>query len=140
VAGAEGQRIVAAIEELSIELGYGDELSERSQRWAGRGKTTQGPLDSADEELIARLRGALASLASAARDSEDGGRNSEAAVIAALDGAELVMRGEILLGNGARLSALVPSFAFLATLPVVGKERSLTLSRRVAELLEDAGG
>lgn len=140
MSGAEGQRIVAAIEELSIELGYSDELSERSRRWAGHGKATRGHLDSADEELIARLRGALASLASAARDSEDGGRHSEAAVIAALDGAELVMRGEILLGNGARLSALVPSFAFLATLPILGKERSLTLSRRVAELLEDAGG
>lgn len=140
MSGAEWQRIVAAIEELSIELGYSDEPAERSRRWAGGSKTNRGHLDSADEELIARLRGALASLASAAQDSGDGGRNSEAAVIAALDGAELVMRGEILLGNGARLSALVPSFAFLATLPVVGKERSLTLSRRVAELLEDAGG
>ena len=60
-------------------------------------------------------------------------------MIAALDGAELVMRGEILLGNGARLWVMVPSFAFLATLPVTGKERALALSRRVEELMKEEG-
>ncbi len=131
---------MAAIEELSAELGSGKGLSAQSLRWAEAGGRGPGQLDPGDEELIVRLRAALARLADTARAGEDGRKHSESAVIAALDGAELVMRGEILLGNGARLSVMVPSFAFLATLPVTGKERALELSRRVEELLEDAGG
>jgi hypothetical protein len=46
------------------------------------------------------------------------------------------MRAEILLGNGNRITSLVPNFAFLATLPVIGRDRALALSRRAEELLE----
>jgi hypothetical protein len=138
VAGTEGRRIVAAIEELSAELGSREGPSAQSRRWAAAGTRSPGDLDAGDEELIARLRAALATLAGAARAGEDGRKDSERAVIAALDGAELVMRGEILLGNGERISGLVPSFAFLATLPMTGKERALAISRRATELLEEA--
>jgi hypothetical protein len=131
---------VAAIEELSAGLGSSEGLSAQSRRWAAAATGSPGHLDARDEELIARLRAALARLAGAARAGEDGRRDSERAVIAALDGAELVMRGEILLGNGERISDLVPSFAFLATLPMTGKQRALAISRQVEELLEDVGG
>jgi hypothetical protein len=127
---------VAAIEKLYTELGYSDELSEQSRRWAADGVTALGRLDAEDEELIVGLRCALARLASAAELGEGDGGMPEMAVIAALDGVELVMRGEILLGNDARLPLLMPSFAFLTTLPVAGKVRALALSRRVEELLE----
>jgi hypothetical protein len=138
VTGTEGQRIVAAIEELSAGLGSSEGLSAQSRRWAAAATGSPGHLDAGDEELIARLRTALARLAGAARAGEDGRKDSERAVIAALDGAELVMRGEILLGNGERISGLVPSFAFLATLPMTGKERALAISRRATELLGEA--
>jgi hypothetical protein len=138
VTGTGGQRIVAAIEELSAELGSSEELSAQSRRWAETGRRAPGQLDAGDEELIVRLRAALARLAAAARAGEDGVKGSERAVTTALDGAELVMRGEILLGNGDRISDLVPSFAFLATLPMTGKQRALTISRRATELLEEA--
>ena len=138
VTGTDGRRIVAAIEELSAELGSSEGLSAQSRRWAEAGKRAPGRLDAANEELIVRLRAALARLAGAARAGEDGRKHSERAVVAALDGAELVMRGEILLGNGERISDLVPSFAFLATLPMTGKERALAISRRATELLEEA--
>jgi hypothetical protein len=133
--------MVVAIEELYTELGYSEELAEQSRRWAGEGRGTliQGG-DWEDEELIAGLRGALARLASAAQRGEGADGAPDGAVLAALDGAELVMRGEILLGNGGRLAALVPSFAFLATLPVIGRERALDLSRRAEKLLEVEGG
>jgi hypothetical protein len=140
VTGVDGRRIVVAIEaieELSGELGNAIGLSELSRRWALAGETARGYLDTEDEEMVARMRAALAGLAVAARSAADPHADSDRAVIAALDGAELVMRGEILLGNGVRLSGLVPSFAFLATLPVTGKERALALSRRVEALLED---
>jgi hypothetical protein len=140
VSGTEWGQIVEAIEELCRELGLGEELSDQSRRWAEAGKPAQGHLDAGDEELIARLRRALARLAIGVRSGEDGTGDSESAVLAALDGAELVVRGEILLGNGARLSVLAPSFAFLTTLPVTGKKRALALSRRVDELLGNAGG
>jgi hypothetical protein len=110
----------------------------QTRRWAAAGEMPRGQLDAKDEELIAGLRGALARLAAAARTGEDGGGASEGAVIAALDGAELVMRGEIMLGNGECISDLVPSFAFLATLPITGKERALAISRRATKLLEEA--
>lgn len=139
MAGVDGEQIVAALEELCGELGDGGELSAQSRRWAEAAETGPGPLSGEGEELVVRLRGALARLAGAAQLGDGDGRPGNA-VIAALDGAELVTRGEILLGNGARLSVLAPSFAFLATLPVTGKERALVLSRRVEELLEDAGG
>jgi hypothetical protein len=129
---------IEAIEELSGELGNAIGLSEQSRRWALAGETARGYLEAGDEEMVARMRAALADLAGAARSAADPHADPDRAVIAALDGAELVMRGEILLGNGIRLSGLVPSFAFLATLPVTGKERALALSRRV-EVLLDAG-
>jgi hypothetical protein len=138
VTGTDWQRIVGAIEELSRELGHGDGHSVQTRRWAAAGEMPRGQLDAKDEELIAGLRGALARLAAAARTGEDGGGASEGAVIAALDGAELVMRGEIMLGNGECISDLVPSFAFLATLPITGKERALAISRRATKLLEEA--
>jgi hypothetical protein len=140
VTGVDGGEIVAVLEELCGELGDGGELSEQGRRWADAAETGPGPLNREGEELVVRLRGALARLASAAQRGDGGDGRQENAVIAALDGAELVTRGEILLGNGAGLSGLAPSFAFLATLPVTGKERALELSRRVEELLEDAGG
>jgi hypothetical protein len=58
----------------------------------------------------------------------------------ALDGAELVMRGELIRGNGTRLGALVPSFVFLVTLPMVEQDEALALSQRAGELLAGARG
>jgi hypothetical protein len=60
----------------------------------------------------------------------------ENAVGAALDGAELVIRGELVRGNADRLADLMPSFVFLVTLPIVDQDEALALSRRAAELVE----
>jgi hypothetical protein len=58
---------------------------------------------------------------------------------AALDGAESVIRGELLFGNADRLPALMPGFVFLVVLPVVDQDRALELSRRTEELIQAVG-
>jgi len=52
------------------------------------------------------------------------------------DGAESVMRAELAKGN--RPSELMPSFVFLAVLPMLSRDQALELSRRTASILEEA--
>ena len=66
-------------------------------------------------------------------------REERAAVQGALKRAELVVRGELLRGEGERLAALLPSFAFLVVLPLLGKGEALRISERAAELLDSGG-
>ena len=54
----------------------------------------------------------------------------------ALDGAEFVVRGDILLGQSARLSQRLPSFVFLVLLPLLGKPEALRAADRAARLLD----
>ena len=55
---------------------------------------------------------------------------------AALDGAEFVARGDILTGRR-RLPQLLPSFAFLAVLPQMGKAEALRVAGRAAQLVAE---
>jgi len=96
-------------------------------------------LNSEDELLVAGVRRGLAKVA-AALDGEAAEGASEFAVGAALDGAEMVIRGELVSGNADRLPALMPSFVFLVALPVVGQDRAIELSRRTEQLVERALG
>jgi hypothetical protein len=94
-----------------------------------------GLLTPEEESLVARLRRGLAKVAAAvsAKEPDDG---PKAAVRAALDGAEMVMRGELASGNAEQLPSLMPSFVFMVTLPAVDQDGALDLSRRTAELIE----
>jgi len=98
-----------------------------------------GILNSEDELLVVRVRRGLAKIA-AALNGEGSEGTSEKAVSAALDGAEMVMRGELVSGNAARLPTLMPSFVFLVTLPVVDQDRAIELSRKTARLVQGALG
>jgi hypothetical protein len=89
-------------------------------------------LDAEDEALVARLRQALAGIASTL--SADAEETQVQAVETALDGAEFVIRSELLGGNPDRVLALVPSFVFLVALTVADQDRALELSQRAAEL------
>jgi hypothetical protein len=93
-------------------------------------------LSEEDEQLVAGLRGGLATLAGALRVRLV---QAPAAVRGALDGAELLARSEILSGRRERLPQLLPSFAFLVVLPLVGKSEALRISRRADALLERSG-
>jgi len=91
-----------------------------------------------ESNLPGKIRRSLARLAATARDRAEerleppGAR----AVQAALEGAELLMYSEIVTGRGQTLARYLPSFAFMAVLPSLGRRRALQVAERAAELLE----
>lgn len=139
LAGNERETLLRVADQLSAELGW----SERGEvpgaiSGLGRESAMVGILNSEDELLLAEIRRRLEKIAAAALD---GGELSEAeanAIGATLDGAEMVMRGEIMIGNAGQIPALLPSFVFLVALTVVDQDRALELSKRCALLVEQA--
>jgi hypothetical protein len=99
-----------------------------------------GSLSPEDESLVAAIRRDLAKVAAAAGAERRRSAPQKGEVDAALDHAELVMRGELAGGNAEQLPALMPSFVFLVTLPIVKQDEALDLSRRTSELIEGALG
>src|SRR5829696_1393409 len=81
-----------------------------------------GALSDEDEQLVASLREGLESLAG--RRQEQPARVA-LAVEGPLDGAEFVVRGDILMGQLGCLPKLLPSFVFLVRLPLSGKPEAL---------------
>lgn len=96
-------------------------------------------LDNEDELLVATVRRRLGTMVAAVGAARLEGVPLTA-VCTALDGAELVMRGELVSGNVARLLEMMPSFVFLVTLPVVEHDEALDLSQRTQALVEGALG
>ena len=88
-----------------------------------------------DEQLVATARHSLTRIAAALEGRRAAGV-PETAVPTLLDGAEMVMRSELAKGN--RPSALMPSFVFLVTLPLIDHDEALEWSNRTAALLEEA--
>jgi hypothetical protein len=95
-----------------------------------------GLLSPEDEQLVRQVRWGLARLAAAVGAAAPPAEAPENAVRVALDGAELVMRGELIRGNGNQLGALMPSFVFLVTLPMLEQDEALELSIRTSALIE----
>jgi hypothetical protein len=94
-----------------------------------------GILDAEDEALVGRLREDLAGIAStlSAEADEQPGK----AIETTLDGAEFVIRSELVSGNTERLLKLMPSFVFLVAIAVADQDRALELSHRTTELVEE---
>jgi hypothetical protein len=138
LAANEREALLRVADQLSIELGYDEreEVPAMSSPLSGGRGLMPDILDSEDELLASRLRQGLAKVAVAI------GGNSGAipgnAVGAALDGVEMVIRGELVRGNAGQLPALLPSFVFLVTLSVADQDRALRLSQRAAQLIEGA--
>ena len=135
--GDEREALLRVADRLSIELGYvwDDDVPDLQSSV----RRMDGILRSDDELLVARVRQALARLAATLeRDGREGG--IENAVDAALDGAELAVRGELVNGSTGGLRRLMPSLVFLVALPIVEQDRALELSRRTEELVEEEMG
>jgi hypothetical protein len=98
-----------------------------------------GSLSPEDESLVAAILRDLAKVVTAV-GAERRKSAPQSEVDAALDRAELVIRGELAGGNAEQLPALMPSFVFLVTLPIVKQDEALYLSRRTSELIERALG
>ena len=141
LSGNEREALIRVADQLSIELGYvgGEEVPGAHSSLGREDGALTGILNSDDEWLVSRVRRALAKLA-VALDGEVSEGTSGRAVAAALDGAEMVMRGELVRGDAAQLPALLPSFVFMVALPVVDQDRALQLSKRTARLLAGALG
>jgi hypothetical protein len=86
-----------------------------------------------DEQLVSELRAGLARLAGLRR-----GPVAPLALQGALDGAEFVVRGDILSGQSARLPQRLPGFVFLVLLPLLGKPDALRAADRAGRLLARA--
>jgi hypothetical protein len=138
LAAGERRALLRVAHQLSVELGYveGEELPATTSPLGEKAGAMAGILNAEDELLVTSVRRGLVKIATAL-DSDGSDSASEAAVGAVLDGTEMVMRGELVRGNAARLPALVPGFVFLVALAVVHQDRALELSRRTERLLEE---
>jgi hypothetical protein len=142
-AGDQHEALLGVADQLCAELGYpdGDEqMHGACSALGGSGGGATGVLSPQDESLVATLRRSLAKVAAAAAGAARPEAADQSGVSAALDGAELVVRGELARGNATQLPALMPSFVFLVTLPIVEQDEALELSRRTAELIDGASG
>jgi hypothetical protein len=134
-AGEYGEVLLRVAGKLCAELSDADVGPIAGARSTlGEEGVMAGILSAEDELAVTNLRDGLAKIAAAL----DSGAEPPAphAVQAALDGAEMVMRGELVNGSGKCLPQLMPSFVFLVALPIVDQDRALELSRRAAELIE----
>jgi hypothetical protein len=137
--GDRRQLLLQVADQLAAELGFDADLpalaSVGSPLACGNGISDVLPPE--DESLVVAMRLGLARVAAAA-GATAADALPERAVRSALDGAEMVIRGELVSGNGARLKSLMPSFVFLVTLPMIGQDRALELSERAAVLIDEA--
>jgi hypothetical protein len=141
VAGVEREVLLGVLDDLCAELG----CPEGGQGVSGAALPLCGAklrgmlrvLSAEDELFVSAMRRALAKLASAlgAATAQGVRRN---ALGAALDGTELVIRGELLSGNAEQIPSLIPSFVFLVTVPIVEQDAALDLSSRTSELIAGA--
>jgi hypothetical protein len=137
-AGKGRKTLLQVADQLCAELGYEERDAGAPGALSGLdrdGGRMTDVLSAEDESLVATVRESLARVAArvGGEEAEDA---PEDAISAALDGAEVVMRGELVNGNVEQLPFLIPSFVFLITLPIVEQDRALDLSRRTAELIE----
>jgi hypothetical protein len=135
-AGREDEYLLGVVRELYEELGYSEAaMTGPSGVWR---RASQAGLwgDRDGEDLVPRLREALAKLAWIANNESKGDEREKRAVRAALDGAELVMRAEIASNRPERIGSHLPGFAFTVTFMGLGRDRAIELSRRAAELIE----
>jgi hypothetical protein len=138
--GDQREALLRVADQLCAELGYAEgeeEVHGAHSRPGGTSGRVMGVLSPQDESLVATVRRGLAKVAAAAGAARSDGAD-QSAVSAALDGAELVMRGELARGNATQLPALMPSFVFLVTLPILEQDEALKLSWRTSELLDGA--
>jgi hypothetical protein len=134
--GGEGKPLLEPLADLIDEVRQGARGRHPQGQLLVRAGRPQASLGPEDEQLVVRLRAALAKLATAAA-SGTGARVAGLRVAQMrLDAAEALMRRKLMIGQGERLPQLLPSFVFLAMLPLLGRTDALRVSARAAELLE----
>lgn len=137
--GNEREALIRVADRLCVELGRAGsgEASTDGRLLDGSSGGAAGILGQEDEQLVATMRRGLAGIADVVGLAKYEGTPQHDAVCAALDGAELVLRGELVRGDTTQLPLLMPSFVFLVTLPIVEQDVALALSRRTSELVSE---
>jgi hypothetical protein len=131
----EGERLLRALGELCDEPAYrasGEEPHDAAPSQAGWPPISMPSKE--DERFVVGLRTGLARLADSRRQKPGEGATS---VVAALDGAQLAARCDILMGQTAQLRQLLPTFAYLVVLPVSGEAEALHVAERATRLLSN---
>jgi hypothetical protein len=135
-AGDPCEVLLRVADRLCAELGCvgtGEDVPGAESPYS-RDRGMVGEASAADELLVKEVRRRLAQIAATAGPEQA----LDAAVAAALNGSEMVMRGELAQGSRDRLPSLLPSFILLITLPVVDQDEALALSERASELVAAA--
>lgn len=137
-AGDYSKALISAMQRLCAELGADgpNEIGSPESTLAEK-QLAGSELSSEDELLVRRLRACLARIATTlGRGRPDYSHPLIPQMV--LDGAEMMMRGEIVKGNRERLALMIPDFVFLVALPGVDQDQALALSRRTSELIQAA--
>jgi hypothetical protein len=137
--GKEREALLRVTDQLCSELGCGDDSLGPAPLFGAGVRAATVALEPEDEAFAFAIRQSLARLAANAA-GESQRSLFESAVAAALDGAEMVVRGELVRGQGEHLPALLPSFILLVTLPIIEHDEALALSQRASELIEETLG
>jgi hypothetical protein len=133
-AGNYGEALIEVADQLCAELAYtGSGEIPWAQSIFGEQGLMSGLLSPADESFVTELRMALAKVAEALGVRPDDPHIG--LISAALDGAEMTVRGELVSGNEDRLPRLMPGFVFMVALPIVDQDRALELSQRTTDLI-----
>jgi hypothetical protein len=125
--GIERRRLIQVLSDLSNE-GCTEAPARHRQ---AETHASNSRLDQ-DEQLVTELRAGLARLA----ERRSGEPVEPLALQGALEGAEFVVRSDILSGQSARLPQRLPSFVFLVLLPLLGKPEALRAADQAARLLD----
>jgi hypothetical protein len=132
------EALLRVADRLCIELGYpdGEDAADAGSFVGGREQAQVNVLGAEDELLVNTVRRGLTQLAHGLGASEQA-EASQRLVGAALDGAEMTMRGQLMNGHSEQLPTLLPSFVFLVALPIVQRDQAFELTRQTFELLEE---
>jgi hypothetical protein len=132
----ERERLVGALAELQAEFCQPDALAD-APITVPMLRPGSSLLDHEEEELVGELGRSLARLAAAAASAHPPEVPlPESVTLGTVGGAEWVMRWALEDGERERLEVLLPDFVYLVTLPYLGQQEALRLSRRARGLVK----
>jgi hypothetical protein len=137
----ERDRLLGAMVEL-YENGGGDARARvgRPSHDEPSADVFEGLLSAEERELVESLSEALAQIAARAAANDNAADPPAFAISGALGGADWVMRSEIVAGRAERLPQLMPEFAYLVTLPLLGHREAMHRRRQAEELVAEVVG
>jgi hypothetical protein len=122
--------LYAGSEGVDLDVGWAEEMMP--PLWGA----DEGLLDADDELVVAEVREALLRILTAGRAGTPDPDPPITAIAGLLGGTEMILRSELIVGNGERLPQLIPSFTYLVSLFFLSQKEALRLSRLAAQMLD----